>query len=339
MNDKSELKILKAFFNNHRSKYLPYLIYTFIVGAYIFFCKIPRLKEKTNKNMDTNTKVIPTNKINSILSEVELIYKNDEKFNLILISSYADGKYTESSDIDMIVILNDLTFENFFKFIVVKIKLDRLGVFYQKIDPTQHHGNWIFHEKEFFDYNEIIMPMCVLDNAISIQRESKIFFKENRVDFKKEIKKMFLIHIDNGRKLCNKMFENKINLYELKDFISIISLLVPMLFQIQGQMLRKEEAINKKEIVLDKKSIEILDFSTKTRENWRFFNKKGLYMIIRCLSFICFERTILNYISKKYKIKYRVEEIKKITKTDFLKKEDFMYYFDFIERKINEVNC
>ena len=88
--------------------------------------------------------------------------------SLYLHGSMADYQYTEFSDIDDLVIVDSIAWENVDSLMHTAVSLAKLARQYQNIDPLQHHGHWIITEFDLLSYDQSYMPLVVLNSASRI---------------------------------------------------------------------------------------------------------------------------------------------------------------------------
>ncbi|WP_156819225.1 hypothetical protein [Succinispira mobilis] len=261
-------------------------------------------------------------------------YNNNKYFYYFIHGSYADETQTAFSDIDDIIILKKEVFSSFENFKNVKKILSGLNKTYQLIDSLQHHGHWIFTEYDLSNYNQSIMPIAVFRECIAIGKDnvSLKLSVEEKVSMEGFLN-IFDCIINEGKSETEKLFANKCNLYSLKNLISAISLLIPLTFQVRGEIISKSEAIRRSNEILDEKAQIVLDWASYIRIKWDktptyksccFFNE-----IFKFLD----NRNMMEFISRKFMPTIKVYNLEGIDK---VRKEDFLYFFDYIERIKNE---
>jgi hypothetical protein len=270
----------KGFFNDDMNDKAPQFIYNLITATYLYitvkyFKKYFKIKceEKTDYNsiyISIDDSIKYYNKINNI-------YKETTLFDLIIISSYADKTQNEFSDIDAIAIIKPLAFKNLKNFIKTKIKLTNLNNFYQNNDPLQHHGHWIFFQSEMQNYNQSIIPLCVIEKGVAIGRNLVLKYSISNDIENGNFCNILILQINSIESLYKDLFEKGLNLFDLKSLVSSISLCPPLIFQINGLFLRKDEAIRRSNEILQKDALVVIQFSTLMREYWHHLPIKIVY--------------------------------------------------------------
>ncbi|MGR0480689.1 MAG: nucleotidyltransferase domain-containing protein [Candidatus Electronema sp. V4] len=272
-------------------------------------------------------------KSNSVLDKISSTYNKSLFFDLVIHGSYADNTYTSASDVDDMVIINRRAFEKLEFFIETKRILYELNTYYQYIDPVQHHGHWMITEFDLLNYNQSVMPVCVLYDALSIDKELQLDIYINKEKSKQGFYNTLDVTLRTYKMTFNMLYLDKINLFYLKVLISCISLLIPLLFEINGQIFNKKNAILRSYEILDDQAMKILDWSTFIRKNWDKLPSVKSYIYIRLISKIIKNRSILECIARKKMPRISFKDIPGLNE---LKKSDFNYFSLFIENKKNE---
>lgn len=285
----------ELYFNDIKKSYyyfLPKKFQKYCVGGkkfndrqiYFLIKELIKNIETYNKNKDIELEILVKNKEVLELNHLKEIYKDSRYFDYFIHGSYSDGTYTEESDIDDFILIKSEAFESFNSFLETKKILSKLNLEYQKIDPLQHHGHWIFTEYDLYEYDTSIMPISIFrdDNIFSVGKDCKLNIHTSKVN-KNNIEKVYTNLKEEIIDGVNKMYKNKLNLYFLKNTISSITLLLPLAFQIRGNDLNKKEAIKESLKILDRNSVKVLDWSSEIRKNWR---KLPSFKIVNYLKFL-----------------------------------------------------
>jgi|GEM_PF-5943522 len=271
---------------------------------------------------------------NNVLKKISQIYKNNPYFDYLILGSYADNTYTSESDVDDIVILKKEVFESYQKFYETKRVLDKLSHYYQQVDPVQHHGHWIFTEFDLKNYDQSIMPISVLERAVSIGRDLDLKFSIDKPASQQGFIKIFDINLNDARSWVKDLYGNKSNLFYLKLILSSSCLLIPLLFQIKGEILDKATAINRADELLDERALKVLNWTTKIRHDWdKLPGIRFNYSKLRMLSLFEKNRHKLEQYARN---QFPTLNYKEIPHLENLNQKDFEYYFDFLERLKNE---
>jgi len=321
---------LKSYFNGHRKR-IPLLVFNLLsFPIYMFFRHTFSLKSNIPKEDKVCFKILREE--SSPLKSIEKIYSNCEFFDLVIIGSYADHTQTPFSDIDGVVIIKPESFKSYKNFRELKKKLDLIAIEYQRIDPLQHHSHWIIFEQELKEYEQSQMPITTLRDAISIGKDTIVQLSEgDKSKTNSNLKNILGYQIRDCLDYSKKLFQNGLSLYELKSFISSLSLMPALYYQLKNKFIRKEVAIKKIEKELDRECLKALKFTSELRRKWgrldvRYLNKK-IDTLIKKKSLI--DRESLEAVSKKDTKKVKIENL------DFLnalvQKKELLNYINFFK--------
>lgn len=225
---------------------------------------------------------------NAILNDIDYIIHG----------SYADNTYTEFSDVDDIIFLNEGVFSSFENFKKTKQLLSELNLFYQRVDPLQHHGHWIYTFIDKYDYDQSIMPVSIFDTAIAIGKNIELTMCVNN-EYNSNFNEILETIVEEVKRDTELLLNGKCNLYYFKHLISSISLLVPLSFQVKGKIYDKKNAILKANELFDSEALEVIQWSTMIRENWstlQHFNRVKYFIYLQK---IFKNRNLLEYLTKK----------------------------------------
>ncbi len=286
-------------------------------GYYDFYLLLNKIynviaKENFENDYDFEIRIKEEAELDYRIKQLKTLYNKyngQELFDYIIHGSYADKTATEFSDVDDIVFIKEEVYKNYTKFKATLNLLSKLNLKYQWIDFTQHHGHWIFTYFDKYFYDNYIMPTVVYRDAIAIGNEIELKLKidnSKQVDYKAIINKQ----IKRMREHFDKVKHGSINLFELKEFVSGISLIVPLCFQINGKLLSKKEAIENTNEMFSSSSLAAIEWSSKIRRDWKQINNYKLSKkIIKLLSNIIRNRRLLQEISNKLPLKVKGKQI------------------------------
>jgi predicted nucleotidyltransferase len=278
------------------------------------------IKERT---IDIKTPVNPSN----VVRKIEKIYNSSMFFDLIIVGSYANNEFTEISDVDDFIIIKKEALKNKENFEKTHVILSKLNNLFARTDPLQHHGHFIFTEYDLMNYNESIMPLLTLNEGVSIGRPLTLIVRINEELSHLKLEEIMEANIANGIKETNMLFDNKCNLYHLKDLISTISLLPALSLQKKGMIISKKEAIINISISLDTKITRILKWATKMRKQWKKVPNYNTSSLLKLLARFVKNRNIIESLAKKMMI----INYKEIDLGD-LSKDDFYVFFNSIRK-------
>lgn len=190
-----------------------------------------------------------------------------EGVSLYLHGSLADLKFTAFSDVDDLVVVNKQAWQDPLTLIKTATAFAVLARSYQNIDPYQHHGHWVITEFNLLAYEESILPLAILNGAIRVlgKPEIALHLSPERSGFFRNvgysIKSM-------QRKLGQASSTNGINAFELKGLVGEIAILPAYLFQAQGLMISKPEALQRAGEILSPGALETIAWATSVRDNF-----------------------------------------------------------------------
>ena len=203
--------------------------------------------------------------LSQIFSDASL--KDVEGISLFLHGSLADLKFTAFSDVDDLVVVHKQAWQNPDALIRTATVLAALARSYQKIDPYQHHGHWVVTEFNLLAYEQSILPLAVLNGAMHVIGKTEIplrlssersgFFRNAGYSIKSMQKKLGHANSING-----------INAFELKGLVGEIAIMPAYLFQAQGSMLSKPEALQRAGEILSPGALETIAWATFVRDNF-----------------------------------------------------------------------
>lgn len=227
-----------------------------------------------------------TGKIDPRIEKIFAPLKDLKHLQVFLHGSLADNTSTSFSDIDDFVIIDDTKLSEEEIAVIEKVLKEVENEFF-RFDPLQHHGHWKIYKSQLADYNNSLLPIFILENAITIVGSNKI---QVNINVNQSHYTLFN-HIKSHCIVIDKYFKdyvaNNLNIHKLKAMVGSIALLVPLLFQLKGKKIEKRYAIqNAKELFCDK-AITLIEWTTEIRENWGQLLNNNEY---------------LNFISKQQKV-------------------------------------
>ena len=194
--------------------------------------------------------------------------------------------------------MNEGVFSSFENFKKTKQLLSELNLFYQKVDPLQHHGHWLYTFIDKYDYNQSIMPISIFNDAIAIGKDIEITMCVND-EYNSDFKMILKTIVEEVKYDTKLLLSGKCNLHSLKNLISGISLLVPLSFQVKGKVYDKKTAISKANELFNGDSLEVIQWSTMIRENWTSMQHFNKVKYFEYLQIIFKNRNMIEYITKK----------------------------------------
>ena len=222
-----------------------------------------------------------------------------EDLSVYVHGSMATGDHTPFSDVDDLVILHQNSWACYEHFRQVVLLLEKTTRLFQRFDPLQHHGHWVFLNFDMICLDQSTMPLVVLENAIVVvgPREGKANIRNEPRSFGR----ILWTIIQEVRRDALSLVQGKLNIYGLKNLISGISLLPALAFQVHGKFLDKKTAILRSDEMFSEQAILAIQWATKVREGWASCHGYGWVRIMRYINrTFPFRRIVLERIAKNY---------------------------------------
>ena len=152
----------------------------------------------------------------------------------------------------------------------------------KKIDNHQHHGIHFITEKDLLMYPDTYLPTQLFKESVSLFDNIELS-GEKRDSKQEQIDRLNSIyqtlkgaygsgtlrhHAYKGVYMMDNFRNYKNSMYQMKYFMSVISLLPSYFMNIKGEYLTKPESIEACRNTVSKKNFEIIDVSSKLRERW-----------------------------------------------------------------------
>ncbi|KKG07373.1 nucleotidyltransferase domain-containing protein [Methanosarcina sp. 2.H.A.1B.4] len=294
-----QYKIILFEENNNQDKVLgEYEIYK-LIKKYIENIELS-ISDNSTLHKFTLTKS-KNDKVCNGISKIVNSYESEIVNNIdyIIHGSYADNTYNEFSDVDDIIFLNEGVFKSFDNFKKTKHLLSKLNLYYQKVDPLQHHGHWLYTFLDKYDYDQSVMPCSIFNTAIAIGKDVTLDLYVNN-DYNNNFESILEIIAQEVKRDTLSLINGKCNLYYLKNLISGISLLVPLSFQVKGEIYDKKTAILKAHELFDDESLEVIRWATMIRQNWKYMQHFDKNIYFTYLQTIFKNRNTIEHITKKF---------------------------------------
>jgi len=232
--------------------------------------------------------------------------------SVYLHGSMATGDYTPFSDVDDLVIVHQTGWSSYARFREVVRRLETVATLFQRIDPLQHHGHWIYLDSDMACLDQSSLPLVVLNDSVIVVGRPEVTANLRLEDW--GLRRILWDNIQDVRHNASAMARGKLNLYGLKNLVSGISLLPPLIFQINGKMLDKKTAILRSSNIFSDKALVALQWSTKLRETWASCHG---YMGLRMMGYLnCilpFRRNTLEAIARRCLPSLRTSQIPFLT--------------------------
>ena len=218
--------------------------------------------------------------------------------SVYLHGSMATGDYTPFSDVDDLVIVHRTSWSSYARFRQVVRALEIVATLFQRIDPLQHHGHWIYLDCDLACLDQSSLPLVVLNDSVVVVGRPEVRANLRIEDW--GLRRVLWETIQDVRHNASALARGKVNLYGLKNLVSGISLLPPLVFQVNGKMLDKKTAILRSSDIFSDEALVALQWSTKLRETWASCHGYiGVRMIGYLNRILPFRRSTLEGIVRK----------------------------------------
>jgi len=231
---------------------------------------------------------------------VPLQKKCPDGVTLFLHGSMADGTHTPFSDVDDLVILDRRAWQTPERLQRVGTLLARLARAYQDIDPFQHHGHWVLTEFDLMHLDQSYLPLVVLENAVRVigNAEIQARVQENTEGFKRNAVNTLR---SMERTLSNAQKQGGVNAFILKGLVGEIALIPAYLFQTQGEMMNKPEAIAQASDLFSQDALPALGWATRVRDEFgTFVEHPRTRLLQRIASLTCARRYQAEWLFRRY---------------------------------------
>lgn len=204
----------------------------------------------------------------------------EEYVSVYLHGSWADGTRNSFSDIDDFVVIDDINIDrkNFINLIKILNKIDLL---FCRMDPLQHHGHWITSKTELLDYDNSFIPLSVIAQSKLICGAKRIVARINPEKSRKGLMKNIVSTSNNIKILSCKLFSGCITSFELKCLIGSFALMPAFIFQIQGKIFSKPDAIYRADEIFSRDAQNLIKWSTVCRKNWQVITDSRGFLVFR----------------------------------------------------------
>ena len=155
--------------------------------------------------------------------------------------------------------------KSFPEFKVAIRHLEWVSQLFQRTDPLQHHGHWVFTDFDLTCLEQSKMPLVVLPGAVTVAGRTTI---EASVRCDSNVGQVLEWIIQDIRRGLRTLDNGKINLFLLKSLVSSISLAPALVFQLRGDWHTKKCAISKSDQIFSAEAVQAIKWATKIRVCW-----------------------------------------------------------------------
>ena len=256
-----------------------------------------------------------------IPKEIDYIFKGKEKFPEVSIyvhGSWGDETNNSFSDVDSLIIYSEKNIANFFYGLRLSLWLNKVEMRMCRIDPLQHHGNFVIKNENLNRINLAYLPLLVLKKSLLVQGSKTVKYTYLKDDSLLGLKNNIFNNIQDLQILFDKYDSNMINIYEMKKFIGSVFITITYLFQYKGNYVSKKWSIENCDKILDRNSIIIVNKCEIIRKNWNKVLDKKSYIQFKKLIFIFNNPYLWRSFSKKFSPKFCKNDFPEINKNEFL---------------------
>lgn len=179
------------------------------------------------------------------------------------------------SDLDTLIILNDITFKNIDNLKYVQKWIRKLSLLCYKIDPLAHHRFFVMTKFDLNYYPQSFFPIILYDYIVALHANKNKINLEIRDDQSEKsiILVNFIKYFEN--KIKNNSYSN--NLYDWKLDISHILLLPTLLLQKKNIHVYKKESFERCNKEFLNSDFNIVDVASQIRNCWQSHNVLKYY--------------------------------------------------------------
>lgn len=189
-----------------------------------------------------------------------------DRCHVFVHGSWADGTRLAFSDLDNLVIIDDLDMtpddQRRIAFALARVDLNMM-----RLDPLQHHGNWIIRMAALGALDESYLPLHVIGGALCIQGSptvrALVAGSSSREGTRANIRSL-------SGALERFMSPDEMSLWTAKHLVSGISLMPAYVRQALGERVSKAEALQSSNVrgVFSPASVAAVEWATEARARW-----------------------------------------------------------------------
>ncbi len=256
------------------------------------YCALDESKVQTNKK-EYDIKRIDDKKYNTkflqpVLKIAEIIRDevSDYILDFILHGSLSTHDFIPGwSDFDSMVIIKNETLGDSFRMMRLRSIFFDIDSVIKEIDNHQHHGIHFITEKDLLMYPSLFLPPDIFKDSVSLSEGGSLtlFNRDSRDEeikrfnsiystFKKAYSGGVLMHHEyNGEYLMRGFMNYQNAMYQLKYFLSVVTILPSYFMNILGKYPRKGQSIEDCRSIMKGSNFEIIDKATLVRSKWNQF--------------------------------------------------------------------
>ena len=226
--------------------------------------------------MSIRIKALNNGSIHPTIKQVFEPLRQVKGIQVFLHGSWADNSTTAFSDIDDFIIVDDINLKHE-EIEKVESVLKQIENKFYKIDPLQHHGHWKVYKSELQDYNNGIIPLFILEDAICIQGSNLIEASINHYKTYYTISNSISNFCKCIDELFTDYFNNQINVHNLKRLVGSVVLLAPLLQQLRNNNIDKRTAILNANKLFSNDALNLIHWASNLRSNWHLLTESKAF--------------------------------------------------------------
>lgn len=229
----------------------------------------------------------------------EMVSPLENSVSVYLHGSMATQDDTPFSDVDDLVIIHSQSWQSLSSLRRTVQALERAAVFFQRVDPLQHHGHWVFSDYDLVCLDQSVMPLKVLEHAVLLTGHAALSASVRQ--HTAELRRILWYNLQTIRQAATKLDRDTLNLYELKHLVSSISLVPALVFQVRGEQIDKRAAIDAHQRILSEAASPAITWATHIREMWHTCPGFGWVERMKTINRILpFRRDVLERIARNH---------------------------------------
>lgn len=200
------------------------------------------------------------------LVEVHRPLQRFKQCRVFVHGSWADGTRTPFSDLDNLILIDDsrLSTRDWYG---ISLALAQVDLKMMRLDPLQHHGNWIILQSDLEGLDESYLPLHVLEGALCLQGSPEVHARVSVASSSERMRR-------NVASLAGalRIFSDpqKMTLWNAKHLVSGLSLMPAYVHQVRGKRISKKDALSAEavEAIFSATASQAVAWATKARNDW-----------------------------------------------------------------------
>ena len=225
--------------------------------------------------------------------------ENNNIVGVYVHGSWADNTRTSFSDFDDLIIINrcNLSYKSKRQ---IEQWLNSVDMKFCRLDPLQHHGHWIIYKDQLANFDESIISLVVLNNALRVCGSTLIDAHININTTKFGLQNNIENTIKNIKRYYSKYIHGNINIYEMKCLIGSFLIAPAFIFQINGNRICKRTAIESSSEFFCRESQVLIKIASIIRKEWDIVLNRSGYKKFTVASKIFTNPNLYRLFAKNY---------------------------------------